>query len=119
MIRFLYFIIFFILTIGTVVHADSTGAESAISANNKAKYTTIKSNMFSITLPNEFKGLYKVKKEKDKISVFHKESKQAGFGGFVFGIKAYKNPADHATLPGSTKIGELTDKKGNLYDKKP
>ena len=39
-----------------------------------------------------------------------------GFGGFAFGIKAYKNPSDHANLPGGRKIGELTDKKGVLYD---
>lgn len=77
---------------------------------------TYKNKLFSITLPENLNGTYEVKAEKDKISVFHKESKNAGFGGFAFGIKAYKKPADHATLPGSKKIGELTDKKGNLYD---
>lgn len=76
----------------------------------------IKNSLFSITLPKELNGTYQVKKEKDKISIFHKESKKAGFGGFVFGIKAYKNPADHAVMPGSKKLGELKDKKGNLYD---
>ena len=80
------------------------------------KDTTIKNKLFSVTLPEELKGFYEIKKEKDKISVFHKESKRAGFGGFAFGIKAYKNPAEHAMLPGSVKLGELTDKNGNLYD---
>ena len=75
-----------------------------------------KNKLFSVALPNDLKGTYEVKTEKDKISVFHKESEKAGFGGFAFGIKAYKNPADHAVLPGGKKIGELTDKKGNLYD---
>ncbi len=72
--------------------------------------------LFSISLPEEVKGTYEVKKEKDKISVYHKKSKQAGFGGFAFGIKAYKNPADYASLPGGKKLGELTDKKGRIYD---
>ena len=81
-----------------------------------SKDDIIKNKLFSITIPKELKGSYEIKKEKDKISVFHKESKKAGFGGFTFGIKAYKNPADHAVLPGSRKIGELTDKKGILYD---
>ena len=72
--------------------------------------------MFSISVPEDLKGFYEVKKEKNKISLYHKASKKAGFGGFAFGIKAYKNPADHAVLPGSKKIGELTDKKGNLYN---
>ena len=72
--------------------------------------------MFSITLPEELKGMYEVKKEKDKISFYHTDSKNEGFGGFAFGIKAYKKPAEHAVLPGSVKIGELRDKRGNLYD---
>lgn len=80
------------------------------------KNTTIKNKLFSITLPEELRGFYEIKSEKDKISIFHKDSKKSGFGGFAFGIKAYKNPADHAVLPGSRKLGELTDKKGNLYD---
>ena len=79
-------------------------------------FYTAKNNLFSITLPKELNGIYEIKTEKDKISVFHIDSKKAGFGGFAFGIKAYKNPADHAFLPGGQKIGELTDKKGNLYD---
>jgi len=80
------------------------------------KDTTVKNKMFSIILPEELKDFYEIEAEKDKISVFHKESKQAGFGGFAFGIKAYKNPSEHAVLPGSKKIGEMTDKKGILYD---
>ena len=76
----------------------------------------LKNRLFSISLPQNLKGSYTFKKEKDKISIFHRESKHLGFGGFAFGIKAYKNPSDHAVLPGSRKLGELTDKKGNLYD---
>ena len=76
----------------------------------------IKSNLFCITIPEKLKGSFGTKKEKGKISVFHKASKKAGFGGFAFGIKVYKNPADHAVLPGSRKLGELRDKKGVLYD---
>lgn len=79
-------------------------------------YTVVKNKLFSVALPVELKGTYKIRKEKDKISVFHKDSEKAGFGGFAFGIKAYKKPSDHANLPGGRKIGELTDKKGNLYD---
>ena len=80
------------------------------------KDTTVKNKLFSIILPEELKNLYEIQTEKNKISIYHKDSKHAGFGGFAFGIKAYKNPADHAVLPGSRKLGELKDKKGNLYD---
>ena len=84
--------------------------------NDLTKDTTVKNKLFSITLPEELKNLYEIQKEKDKISIYHKDSKYAGFGGFAFGIKAYKNPSAHAVLPGSIKLGELTDKKDNLYD---
>ena len=78
--------------------------------------TIIKNKLFSISVPEEMKGFYRTEIKKDSISFFDKDSAKAGFGGFAFGIKAYKNPADHSVLPGSRKIGELTDKKGNLYD---
>lgn len=76
----------------------------------------VKNKYFAIYIPNEFKGLYTSKIKKDTIEIFDKESKKAGFGGFVFGIRVYKNPSDHATLPGSIKLGELKDKNGILYD---
>ena len=99
------FVVFFIVFFGI-----------SISTFAKTSDDVFQNKFFAITVPKELKGTYEVKKEKDKISVFHKESKQAGFGGFAFGIKAYKNPADHAMLPGGEKIGELVDKKGTLYD---
>ena len=85
-------------------------------AQNIYQDKIIKNKLFSIAIPQILQGSYEIKKEKDRISVYHKESKKAGFGGFAFGIKAYKNPSDHAVLPGGKKIGELVDKKGILYD---
>ncbi len=87
-----------------------------IFSNKAEKNLTVKNKLFTLTLPKEFKGVYEAKIEKDKISLYHKASKKAGFGGFAFGIKAYKNPSDHANLPGGVKIGELADKKGVIYD---
>lgn len=81
-----------------------------------SKDIIIKNSLFSITIPRKFKGYFDTKKDKNKILIYHKESKKDGFGGFAFGIKAYKNPADHAVLPGSRKLGELVNKKGDLYD---
>ena len=78
--------------------------------------TVINYKLFSITIPKEFNGQYCVKKSSNAIMIFDKKSKKAGFGGFAFGIRMYKTPSEHALLPGGRKIGELTDKKGNLYD---
>ena len=88
----------------------------AFAYENVYKNTIVKNKLFSISLPKELNGYYFTQKEKDKISIYHKDSKAKGFGGFAFGIKAYKNPSDHAVLPGSKKLGELTDKNGKLYD---
>lgn len=90
--------------------------ECVLAEVRQTKDTIIKNSLFSISIPRELRKYYYIKTERDKISLYHKESKRAGFGGFIFGIKAYKNPSDHALLPGSKKLGELTDKKGNLYD---
>ena len=89
---------------------------TTLSVNAKQYDIKIKNNLFSISLPQDLRGIYSSKVQKDCILIYNKESKKAGFGGFAFGIKAYKKPADHAVLPGSKKIGELIDKKGTLYD---
>ena len=105
-------------TINITTAEDQTRLNSDNTIPNS---TIIKNNLFSITIPKELNGVYETEIENDKISVFHKESKKAGFGGFAFGIKAYKSPADHANLPGGKKIGELRKKSlfkpsGTLYD---
>lgn len=82
----------------------------------KSGNTVLKNRLFSISMPQDLKGIYSSKTKRERISIYHKDSQKAGFGGFAFGIKAYKNPADHAVLPGGKKIGELIDKKGVLYD---
>lgn len=104
----LIFLTLFILCLNTGVIAQTN--------TNKDDFTIIKNRLFSITIPKEIKGQYLKEIKKDKISIYDKESKRAKFGGFAFGIKAYKKPSEHATLPGSKKLGELTDKKGTLYD---
>ncbi|MBR1461726.1 hypothetical protein IJ596_08890, partial [bacterium] len=90
--------------------------EIAFGGVSSSNNTIIKNSLFSVSIPESLKGSYEVKTEKDKISLYHKASKKAGFGGFAFGIKAYKNPSDHAVLPGSRKLGELKDSNGVLYD---
>lgn len=80
------------------------------------KDTKISNRLFTINMPSNTKGTYIVKKKNNGISIYDKAASKSGFGGFAFGIRAYRNPADHAVLPGSTKLGELVDKKGNIYD---
>lgn len=96
----------FILIIGIFASVCATESD----------YKKISNKLFSINLPKEKQDLYSIKKFKNGIYIYDKFSKKEGFGGFAFGISAYKNPKDHATMPGSRKIGELKTKKGILYD---
>lgn len=76
----------------------------------------ISGKLFSVYLPAEVKGTFFAKKKNNGIFIYHKDSKKAGFGGFAFGVKAYRKPSEHANMPGGEKIGELTDKHGHLND---
>lgn len=76
----------------------------------------ISNNFFSFKMPGEFDGTYIVNKTKNSIDIIEKTSAKSGEGGFAFGFKIFKNHADYADLEGYKKIGELTDKKGILYD---
>ena len=119
--RKLIFIIIF-LYIGVYAYAQNNASNNTAKINpikvneNFSKDIIIKNKMFSIYIPEDLKGFYKAEIKKDRISIYDKDSKKAGFGGFAFGIGAYKKPADHAILPGSRKLGELSDKKGEIYD---
>lgn len=106
------FVILFLLLFQTLSFANTKESRS----ENLTKFTIINSHLFSIYIPEHLKGSYEIKKRKNTISVYHINSRKEGFGGFAFGIKAYKNPEEHAFLPGGIKIGELSDKRGNLYD---
>lgn len=76
----------------------------------------VSNKLFSITLPQEVKKAYIAKKENNGLFIYDKKSKKAGYGGFAFGVEAYKDPSKHAMMPGGQKIGELVDKNGTIYD---
>ena len=85
----------------------------AVSKNNND--IVLKNKLFKITLPEKFKGSFISEIKKDRIYIYDKQSKEAGFEGFAFGITAYKNPSQYAGAPSGKKLGELVNKK-NIYD---
>ena len=100
------FLFIFLLTMTTY---------SMASAKN-GSCTKISNKYFSFTMPCETEGTYIVKKQNNGIRIIEKTSAKLNEGGFAFGLQIFKNPADYADLEGYKKIGELTDKKGVLYD---
>lgn len=107
--KILVYFVGLIILINSICTVNAKETETI--ATNK-----ISNGYFSINLPNSLKGTYSVKKEDKGIFIYEKEAKKAGFGGFAFGIKAYKNPSDHAMMPGGRKIGELIGKRNSIYD---
>ncbi|MBR6328746.1 MAG: hypothetical protein IKR68_03770 [Lachnospiraceae bacterium] len=77
--------------------------------------TTESCDLFSITLPEDMAGVYVVETDSNRISVFEKEAKDAGFGGFAFGVAAYKEPSEYYGGM-DRKVGEFTASDGTLYD---
>lgn len=80
------------------------------------KNLKISNGLYSFNMPAKTKNLYTVRKKGNTVFIYHKESQDKGFGGFVFSINAFRNPAEYANIPGNKKLGELTDRKGRTYD---
>jgi len=104
--------LFFILVL-MLISLNYAYAKDLFNHNEEIK---ISNKNFSLILPKNTKETFVVKKKNNGIFIYDKVSKKAGFGGFAFGVKLYQNPSEHAMMPGGRKIGELTDKKGILYD---
>ena len=107
----------FTYSINTAMSQDGvTKVELKKEKTDNKKAVVVSNSMFSIALPKEAKGLFDTKKKNNAIHIYDKASKKAKFGGYAFGVMAYKDPADHAMMPGGRKIGELIDKQGAVYD---
>lgn len=71
--------------------------------------------IFEITMPKELDGQYVIESRKNGFSIYDKESKEAGFGGFVFSVFAYEKPSDYAGGM-DKKVGEIRKDDKTLYD---
>ena len=74
---------------------------------------TVSCPLFSVTLPADTD--YVIEKYDTSISVYDKEAKESGFGGWAFTIEAYEDPADYSGIM-ERKIGELRAADGKIYD---
>ena len=106
-----------ILSLTLVLILFLTGCSTALDGQetNYAENVTYSSMLFQITLPKELARISEVVTLDDQISVYFKEAKDAGFGGLVYFIKAYRSPDEYAGGP-LEKIGELSDQNAEIYD---
>ena len=72
-------------------------------------------DLLKIQIPDDIADLVKVDVEDDKISVYDRESADAGFGGLVFTVWA--RPVDSGMGGGPyVKIGELSNENADIYE---
>ncbi len=112
------------LTADTTAEASleaETGTEenSDITSTNEEKELTpdengyVSNGFISIKMPVEYEGTYLATSFENSINIYDKASSDAGFGGFIFNVCATDS---YENLGGmKTKIGELTDGDGKLY----
>ena len=74
---------------------------------------TVSCPLFSVTLPADTD--FVVETNETSISVYDKEAKESGWGGWAFTIEAYEDPADYSGIM-ERKIGELKAADGKIYD---
>ena len=94
---------------------NETAAENASAEEAKETSNIYSTDMFEITLPDDLKDIADVEVSSDRIDVFHRESKDAGFGGLEFSIWAVEVPKEYAGGP-YKKIGEINSENGRTFD---
>ena len=77
--------------------------------------TVISTDLFTLTVPDEFKGKFLAQAVGNEIFIYDKECYNDGFGGFVFSVIVDK---DDEVLAGGmyTKVGEYDTSDGQVYD---
>ncbi|MCR5788990.1 MAG: hypothetical protein K6G83_03800 [Lachnospiraceae bacterium] len=95
--------------------AEAGTGEAAAQTQEADDTLTVSNGLFSVTLPPEAAGLFVAETTDDGITIYEKEANEAGYGGYAFGIAAYKEPSEYAGGM-DMKVGEFTDGDGTLYD---
>ena len=95
-------------------NSEQTQAQTDESANVITD-NVITGDLFEITMPEEFSGLFEAEVGEGSIHIYHKASREAGFPGLIFSIWARKSPSEYAGGP-YVKVGELVTSDGTNYD---
>ena len=108
-----------------VVYTPDTSAWSNLAKKNYggapiwmvggADGTIYKADKFDVFLPKDWDDNCTVEIDGDVINVYHTASKNAGYGGFLFGLSIYEKESDYDYFPSYQMIGTLK-KSGTTYD---
>ena len=92
--------------------SKTDGLQSDDSTGDVVEYSN---DLFKIKLPAELDEIAEVDTESDKMYVYYKEAKDAGFNGLAFIVWAADSPSDYAGGP-YEKVGELSSENGDIYN---
>ena len=97
------------------VPATEAAAEYTEEEPDYVEDTVLSTELFSMTVPDELKGTFLGYIKDNEISLYDKACNEDGFGGFIFSVIADK---DGEVMAGGmyTKVGELTDSNGEVYE---
>ena len=104
--------------------AETEGSEETTTEENAADTeasedvvievgSEISNDLFKITMPEELTGTYEAEVSSDRIDIYYKEARAAGFPGLVFSVWAKELPSEFSGGP-YIKKGELKGSKN--YD---
>ncbi len=100
-------------TAGEAESAETQTTEDEVKAAETGE--VLSNSLFSITMPADLEGIYEAEVEDQQITLYHKESKDAGYNGMAYTIWAREMPPEFYGGP-YMKKGELTDADGTRYE---
>ncbi|MBP5325045.1 MAG: hypothetical protein J6Y86_06090 [Pseudobutyrivibrio sp.] len=95
--------------------SDDSKTDGSQSDDSTGEVVEYSNDLFKIKLPAELDELAEVDTESDKMYVYYKEAKDAGFNGLAFIVWAADSPSDYAGGP-YEKVGELSSENGDIYN---
>ncbi len=96
--------------------STETSAEETTTEDTTAAAENVYSNdYFQITIPSDLVDVVSVETSNDRIDIYHKDSKDAGFGGLEMSIWAVPLPREYAGGP-YEKCGELSNENADILE---
>ncbi len=97
--------------------AETQTTETSENTENSNVITdnVITTDLFEVTIPDEFSGIFEAEVSEGRVDIYHKASREAGYPGLIFAIWARKSPSEYAGGP-YYKKGEIFGNEGDFYD---
>ena len=100
------------VALSDIDEAENAGSETETDKDVQADGLTVACDLFEITIPEELADLCETEVQENRIDIYHKESKDAGFGGLVLSLNAMETFTGFPYV----KIGEVSNEDAVIYE---